>query len=368
MPRSLPVNPFPQGAFAIVAHIGQGFADVHIGGPVHEAAAAQAGILSFFHLTLAAKEERYEKGAEIFGFGSPGADIYIVEKGRVAIRRPTSYGDFPLGMLGPGNVFGEINFILPGERNGDAVALDSCHIIRLDAARLEAVIDQQPALGVQVFWGFWHGLAQKLRGANEQLRTFFSEDSASEGLSELRQVQGKEAGAVDVGSDDKIELFIEQGLSGTELETLADFSSVKRYPGGTFLFHEGDEGHEMYVVLEGRVMISKFIPGGGEEALAILGRGDFFGEMSLIDGEPRSADAKAFEGPATVVAFDDQTLNEIMAMDAKAARSFMVLLCRLICKRMREIDEKVTGWRIMAGVQPDAARPGRTPADAAQPG
>ena len=309
-----------------------------------------------FQLARAAHEESYEKGVEIFSYGSSEADIYIIEKGAVLVRRPTPYGDFPLGTLGPGDVFGELNFILPGERNGDAVTLQDCRLIRLDPTQLEVAIDENPELGVQVFWGFWHGLAQKLRSANEELRTFFAEDSLPDSLDELRQGQA-EAGAVDVGADDKIELFREQGLSGAELETLADFSAVKRYPGGTFLFREGDQGHEMYVVLEGQVMISKFIPGGGEEALAILDRGDFFGEMSLIDGEPRSADAKAFKGPATVVTFDDETLGEIMAMDSRAARSFMVLLCRLICKRMREIDEKITSWRIMAGIPPGVAQP-----------
>ena len=218
-----------------------------------------------------------------------------------------------------------------------------------------------------------------------------------ESLQHLRSKPDPEAIDVATGkSEDKLELLREQGLTGEELQTLADLSNVKRYPGGTFLFHEGDEGREMYVVLEGRVMITKFIPGGGEEALAILGRGDFFGEMSLIDGEPRSADAKAFEGPATVVSFDEQTLSEILTMDPRAARGFMLLLCRLIGERLREIDEKVTGWRIMAGGQPgmpdaeplaaeppkasagvlgstgrgiggsDSARPGATPTEAFQ--
>ncbi len=307
-----------------------------------------------FLLTRAARQEHHEQGTTIFPYGSDGADIFVLQKGRIAIRRPTSYGSFPLGALRPGSIFGEVNFILPGERSGDAVATTGCDLIRFDPAELEAMIDQHPGIGVQIFWGFWHGLAQKLRGANEQLSTFFSENSVSDGLHK-RKRRG-EAGAVEVDSDDKIELFREQGLSGAELETLADLSNVKRYPSGTYLFHEGDDGKEMYVVLEGRVMITKFIPGGGEEALAILDRGDFFGEMSLIDGAPRSADAKAFEGPAMVVTFDEQTLSEITAMDPQAARSFLVLLCRLICKRLREIDEKVISWRIMAGVQPGAAQ------------
>ncbi len=318
-----------------------------------------------FHLTHAASEEHYEKDSTIFPYNSQGADIFVLEKGRVQIHRPTAYGNFALGALGPGSVFGEINFIHPGERTGQAVAVASCDVIRLDPEALELVIQQHPDLGVQLYWGFWHSLAQKLRSANEELRTFFSEDTASDSL--RKRDRTSEAGTVDVGADDKIELLREQGLTGTELETLADLSNVKRYPGGTYLFHEGDEGQEMYVVLEGRVMISKFIPGGGEEALAILDRGDFFGEMSLIDGEPRSADAKAFEGPATVVTFDQPTLSEIIAMDPRSARGFLELLCRLICKRLREIDEKVVGWRIMAGVRPGPPSPDLASSDMASP-
>ena len=48
-------------------------------------------------------------------------------------------------------------------------------------------------------------------------------------------------------------------------------------------------------------------------------------------------------------------------------RGFMLLLCRLIGKRLREIDEKVTGWRIMAGVHPEMPQPDETQPDETQP-
>jgi CRP/FNR family transcriptional regulator, cyclic AMP receptor protein len=111
----------------------------------------------------------------------------------------------------------------------------------------------------------------------------------------------------------------------------------------------------MYVILEGKAIISKLIPGAGEEALAILDRGDFFGEMSLIDGEPRSADAKAYGGPLTVLALDQATVKEVLAMDPHASLEFLQLLCRLIVNRLREIDEKVVGWRIMSGERSEAS-------------
>jgi CRP/FNR family transcriptional regulator, cyclic AMP receptor protein len=305
-----------------------------------------------FQLTRSAFTQIHTPGSRIFGQGEKNADFFLLEKGEVLIRRETAYGNFELARLRSGVLFGEIAFIARTPRSAEAIADTEVQLVRLDSEELDLLIDERPDLGVKIFSSFWQGLALKLRGANEQLRTFFSEDIDEERRGQKRaQIQ---AGRVDdVDSTQKIELLREQGLSGAELQTLADFSNVKRFPGGTFLFHEGDPGNEMYVVLEGKVMISKYIPGGGEEALAILERGDFFGEMSLIDGQPRSADAKAYQGPVTVISFDDLTLKEVQSVDPRASLDFIRLLCRLMCKRLAEIDEKVTSWRIMSGERGD---------------
>lgn len=312
-----------------------------------------------FQLTQVAHLQRHREGDKIFEFGSTGADIYVLEEGTVTVRRPTSYGSYELGKLESGAVFGEVNFVSRSERSADVIATADCSFVRFDANELEVLIQQHPDLGVQIYLSFWQGLAQKLRSANEQLRTFFADEQMPDDLLAMRQQNQEEVGDIEVKSEVTLKLLREQGISGAELTTLANFSQVKQHPVGNFIFHEGDEGAEMYVVLEGKVMISKFIPGGGEEALAILRRGDFFGEMALIDGEPRSADAKAFQGPVTLVAFNDESLKEVLAMEPRAALDFMTLLCRLICKRLREIDEKVTGWRIMSGARPadDLAHP-----------
>ncbi|HBL26261.1 MAG TPA: hypothetical protein DD490_05430 [Acidobacteria bacterium] len=71
--------------------------------------------------------------------------------------------------------------------------------------------------------------------------------------------------------------------------------------------------------------------------------------MALIDGQPRSADARAYNGALTVLALDQATVHEVLSMDPDAAAEFLQLLCRLIASRLREIDEKVISWRIMSG-------------------
>jgi CRP-like cAMP-binding protein len=307
-----------------------------------------------FVLTEAVAEEEHDKGQLVFAEGTPGADLYVLEKGEITIQRGTPYGTFPLGLLKAGDLFGEVNFLTRTERSGDAVASQACQILRLEAHKLDEVIRREPELGVQIYWSFWHNLAFKLRCTNEQLRTFFDDASLPESILRLqRQKTALPRGPV-VDPETKMRLFREQGLSNNELLSLATFSRERTYPGGAVIFGEGDAGREMYVVLEGRVRISKYIPGGGEEALAILERGDFFGEMALIDGQPRSADARAHGGPVTVLALDEATIREVLTVDPHAALEFLQLLCRLVAKRLREIDEKVIGWRIMVG-QSDAA-------------
>jgi len=300
-----------------------------------------------FALSFAVTEESVSPGTKVFRHGSEGLDFYLLEEGEISIQRTTGYGTFPIALLRPGAIFGEVGFISHGSRSADAIALKSARLLRFDGEAVGRKAASWAEFGVHVYWGLWHSLAAKLRATNEQLRTFFPADQQPESFLRLRRA--REAGEVEVAEDTKVQVLREQGLTGKELLTLATFSKEIRFAAGSALFEEGDEGQEMYVILEGQVLISKFIPGAGEEALAILERGDFFGEMSLIDGEPRSADARAHEGPVTVLAIDQETIQEMLALDAAASLEFVKLLCRLVSKRLREIDEKVVTWRIFAG-------------------
>jgi CRP-like cAMP-binding protein len=105
----------------------------------------------------------------------------------------------------------------------------------------------------------------------------------------------------------------------------------------------------MYVVLDGRVRISKMIPGAGEEALAILERGDYFGEMALIDRQPRSALAKAHDAGAVVLAIPEDVVEGLLDMRKVSSLRLLHILCGLVAKRLREIDDKLVGWFILAG-------------------
>src|SRR5947209_17100589 len=81
-------------------------------------------------------------------------------------------------------------------------------------------------------------------------------------------------------------------LDDNAARELRDLLTVRDVPSSTILFNSGDAGDAIYLIESGRVRISVKDTEGKEIILAELAGGDFFGEMSLIDGKPRSADAK----------------------------------------------------------------------------
>jgi CRP/FNR family cyclic AMP-dependent transcriptional regulator len=276
-------------------------------------------------------------------------DFYVVRDGCFEIRKETPFGPQILGKLMADQIYGEMNFIDRTHRSSDAIAVESSSCYTFSFSALDQMMDEDKEIAVGLHWAFWRSLSEKVRDANEQLKLFFQED-AKRGAGRKR-VEGarREVQQVTVKSEDKVDLFKERGLSAAEMKLLATFSSEERVRDGSMIFREGEKGDKLYIVLDGRVRISKFIPGVGEEALAVLDRGDFFGEMALIDDKPRSADAKAHEADATVLSIDRATLNEILSMDPNASLQFLNLLCRMISRRLREINEKIVQWKYMSG-------------------
>jgi CRP-like cAMP-binding protein/tetratricopeptide (TPR) repeat protein len=276
-------------------------------------------------------------------------DFYVVRDGRFEIRKETPFGPQILGMLMADQIFGEMNFIDRTHRSSDALATESSSCYTFSFSALDQMMDEDKEIAVGLHWAFWRSLAEKVRDANEQLKLFFQEDAKRGAGRKRDEGKKREIEQVTVKSEEKVDLFKERGLSAAEMKLLATFSSEERFREGSMMFREGEKGEKLYIVLDGRVRISKFIPGVGEEALAVLDRGDFFGEMALIDDKPRSADAKAHEGDATVLSIDRATLNEILSMDPNASLQFLNLLCRMISRRLREINEKIVQWKYMSG-------------------
>jgi CRP/FNR family cyclic AMP-dependent transcriptional regulator len=139
----------------------------------------------------------------------------------------------------------------------------------------------------------------------------------------------------------KVALF--EGLTQGQLAKVASIAQPRSYEGSAFIFREGDVGQEMYVIVEGRVRISKNVPGIGEEALAILEKGQYFGEMAVIDDHPRSADAIAHT-PCTLWAIERTKLDQLMFTDKDLAYVLLWTFVRTLSERLRETGDKIKAF------------------------
>jgi len=70
--------------------------------------------------------------------------------------------------------------------------------------------------------------------------------------------------------------------------------------------------------------------------------------MALIDKQPRSADARAHTGGCTIFSISRALLEEVLSMDPDAAMQFLNLLCRLLCRRLRAMNDRLVAWRVMS--------------------
>jgi CRP/FNR family transcriptional regulator, cyclic AMP receptor protein len=137
----------------------------------------------------------------------------------------------------------------------------------------------------------------------------------------------------------KIHIFA--GLQPAYLRRIASVGAREHHPYGARIFDEGAVGDKMYLILTGAVRISRQVPGMGEEALAVLKAGNYFGEMSLIDDSPRSADATAHEATDLFV-IRKEDLEDLLFVDRDLAYDLLWNFVRTLSGRLRETNDKMT--------------------------
>jgi CRP-like cAMP-binding protein len=139
----------------------------------------------------------------------------------------------------------------------------------------------------------------------------------------------------------KIPLFA--NLTSEHLAKVSAIATQKEFRANDKIFSEGDVGTEMYLIMKGKVRISKMVPGVGEEALAILEPGSYFGEMALIDDTPRSADATAHLS-CTLWCVQKADLEELMFLHKDLAYELLWTFVRTLSARLRETNDKIKAF------------------------
>jgi len=225
--------------------------------------AQREGVVS--HLTL----ERYRPGAYVVRQGEPGAEFFLIRNGQAEVVQVGADGwPHELAVLRRGDYFGELALLYHQPRSASVRALTPLEVYGLGREAFETLVAPQ-------------------------LRDY--------GLTRQRIEERSELARMD--------LF--RHTAPSELDPILEHLRTEEYPTGAVIIRQGEPGDRFYLLRRGRVEITRRLDDGTEQALAELGPGDYFGEMALLNDEPRTATVRALE-PVVLWSLDKASFHELM--------------------------------------------------------
>lgn len=132
------------------------------------------------------------------------------------------------------------------------------------------------------------------------------------------------------------------GLDGQILRSLAAYAHLRKYKAGDAIFQTGAQGESMMVIARGVVRISAMAPTARDVILTELNPGDVFGEIALLDGGGRTADAHALTNCRLLI-LERRALLRVM----QATPDLAITLLELLCARLRRSDERMMDFAFL---------------------
>ncbi|MCK6405151.1 MAG: Crp/Fnr family transcriptional regulator [Rhodocyclaceae bacterium] len=132
------------------------------------------------------------------------------------------------------------------------------------------------------------------------------------------------------------------GVRDPQLEQIAGVANHRKVTRGTVIVRSGDPTDSLYILINGSARVLNSDEDGREVILSILGPGDFFGEMGLIDGSPRSADVVAAESCEMLV-ISKADFKRCLQENFEVALNIM----KRLVERLREADRKIESLALM---------------------
>ena len=135
----------------------------------------------------------------------------------------------------------------------------------------------------------------------------------------------------------KMPLF--ETFSEKDYHFLAEITKVRKFPGGEVILEEDENQKDFYIVATGKIEIGKKMQNDEYKRIAVLSMGDFFGEMSLIDGGRTSARAKTLNKSVLLV-IRQKAFQYIMKNKPDFAFKITYQIAKLLSRRLRKINAK----------------------------
>jgi CRP-like cAMP-binding protein len=135
------------------------------------------------------------------------------------------------------------------------------------------------------------------------------------------------------------------GLTDASLDLMISMLVECRFDAGATVVAEGEPGRSMFIVKSGRLAVSKRANAGSVIPISALGPGDFFGEMTLIEMQNRSATVVA-ESPTVLYELTAQKLYACYKADVHAYVIVLQNINRELCRRLRRADDRFAGHQV----------------------
>jgi CRP/FNR family cyclic AMP-dependent transcriptional regulator len=133
------------------------------------------------------------------------------------------------------------------------------------------------------------------------------------------------------------------GLDDESLDLLTRELRASLFDPGAMVMKEGDHAREMFVVLSGELEVVRHSVNGAEGRVALLGPGNWVGEMSIIDPQPRSASVRAL-APSILLVVTTEDLDRLYRRDMKSYLLVVLNIARELARRLRVADGMIAGF------------------------
>jgi len=132
-------------------------------------------------------------------------------------------------------------------------------------------------------------------------------------------------------------------LNYNAIKELTFLFSERVFQSGETIFEENDAGNSLLVIISGEVRITQRANVSGEETLTVLKKGDFFGEMALLEDLPRSATAIA-NSDTLILEIGSEKFLHFLHKDPVSGVKILIPLARILSARLREADSKIKAF------------------------
>ena len=292
----------------------------------------------------------FKKGTYIVVEGKPNSDkFYIIQKGSVQCMKSSGSGMAPV-LFGPGDFIGVVPCMSGQTQIETAIAATDVVAIAVKKEQYPDLIVKNTPVALKIIKTF----ANRMRVMNEMLAkaTYHSvgQDSYDQIFNVARYYEKE--GKLDIAvyayyqylktkptgpmADEAKKKFIalKPKTNAVYFEPTADLT--REYPKESMIFSEAQRGADMFIIQSGQVSISKII-NGKEITLALLNKGDMFGEMALLENKPRSANAIA-HSTCRLMVVNLQNFNQMVSTQPQMIAKLTTTLADRLWSMYRQLD------------------------------